>query len=297
MNQSTKATLAGLAGYAIFGFSFLFTKVALAHITPMALLSVRFIIAFLVMNLLVAAKIIKISLKGKPVMLLLLLGLIQPVLYFIFETYGVALTTSAFSGLMIGLSPVGGLVFGMLLLKEKCTPFQAVCTVLSVVGVSLTSTGGFGNISMVGLFCLLGAVVSAALYAIVSRSCSQHFSAFERTYMMFGLGSIVFTVIALVECRGDLTPIVSALTSGEFVFCLLYLAVLSSIGAFTLLNYALTYTTVGKTLIFSNFATVISILAGIFILGDQFSAQQLIGILVITFSVFGVSWQKPKKTE
>ena len=67
---------------------------------------------------------------------------------------------------------------------------------------------------------------------------------------------------------------------------------MSSVGAFLLINYSLNHISAGRTLIFSNFTTVISILAGIFILGEQFSLMQLLGIVIITVSVFGVSYQK-----
>ena len=117
MKRSTLATLAGLLGYSIFGFSFLFSKLALELTTPFVLLSVRFLTAFLVMNLLVLTGKMKLSLGGKPVRMLLLLGLVQPVVYFICENYGIALTSTSFSGIMLGIIPIAGLVLGRLILK------------------------------------------------------------------------------------------------------------------------------------------------------------------------------------
>lgn len=66
MKKSTLATLAGLLGYSIFGFSFLFSKVALGLTTPLVLLSVRFLTAFLVMNLLVLSGKMRLSLGESP---------------------------------------------------------------------------------------------------------------------------------------------------------------------------------------------------------------------------------------
>ena len=97
MKRSTLATLASLAGYSIFGFSFLFSKLALDMTSPFVLLSVRFLTAFLVLNLLLLTKRVSISLKNKPVLPLLLMGLVQPVIYFICEAYGIAMTSSSFS--------------------------------------------------------------------------------------------------------------------------------------------------------------------------------------------------------
>lgn len=292
MEQKIKATFAGLLGYSIFGFSFLFSKIALDLVSPGVLLSVRFLVAFGVMNLLLLTGAQRISLKGKPVGMLVLLGLVQPVLYFLFEAHGISMTSASFSGVMIGLAPVVGLVFGVLFLKERCTAFQALCTVLSVVGVAMTTTGGFGSVSVKGFFLLLGAVVSAALFAILSRKTAAHFSPFERTYVMFALGSAVFTAMALWENRQDFGALLSPMSRGAFWAAVGYLAVVSSVCAFLLINYALSHISAGRALIFSNFTTVISVLAGIFIMGDSFAPVQLIGIVIITVSVFGVSAQK-----
>lgn len=292
MNKTVKASLAGLMGYGIFGFSFLFSKIALNQTTPFILLAVRFLVAFLVLNLMLLMKKASLSLKGKPVLLLLLLGFVQPVLYFIFEAYGISLTSAAFSGLMIGIVPVFGLLFGTIFLREKCTVFQGLCTVLSVIGVALTTTGGFGGSSFLGFLLLLGAVITGALFTILSRKTSEHFSAFERTYIMFALGSFVFTIVAIYQNRETPATLIEPFSSASFWVSILYLAIVSSVCAFLLINYALSHIPTNRAMIFSNFTPVISVLAGIFIMGDSFTLLQLLGVVLIIGSVFGVSYQK-----
>jgi len=139
---------------------------------------------------------------------------------------------------------------------------------------------------------LLGAAVSAALFNVISRGISKHFTSFERTYVMFGLGSVVFTLIALVENSRDLTALLGPLSTPAFWGTVLYLSVVSSICAFLLINYALNHISSTKISVFSNFTTVISVLAGIFIMRESFAPLQLVGILIITLSIFGVSIQK-----
>ncbi len=292
MQNKMKATLAGLTGYGIFGFSFLFSKVALELASPFTLLSFRFLTAFLALNAVRFLGKVSFSLKGKPLALLLLLGLVQPVFYFICESYGIALTTTSFSGIMIGMSPVVGLILGALFLRERPAVFRVLCTLLSVVGTILTTTGGLGTFSLPGFLFLLCAVVSAAVFVMLSRSLSGRFSPFERTYVMFALGSVVFPVIAIFQNRGNPGAWLVPLRSGSFWVSVLYLAVVSSVCAFLLINYAVNYLSNGTTLIFSNFTTVISVLSGIFIMGDRFTLPQLAGIVVILASVFGVSLQK-----
>ena len=50
MSNTMKASLATLLANAIFGFSFLFTKVALEYSDPSVLLSIRFLVSFVVVS-------------------------------------------------------------------------------------------------------------------------------------------------------------------------------------------------------------------------------------------------------
>ena len=295
MSKTLKATVAGLLGYSIYGFSFLFAKVALNVSHPDVLLSVRFIIAFLVLNLFLLTKKFRISFKGKAVAKLLMMGFIQPVVYFICEARGIALTSTSFSGIIIGLSPVVGIIFGFIFLKEKYSVFQIICTVMSVIGVVLTTASSSDGFSITGCLLLLVSVISTTAFSALSRSISEEFSPFERSYAMTGMGAIAFTCVALVTTKGDFTLWKEPLTSPQFLGSVFYLALISSVGAFMLINYALNYLSIGHTLIFSNFTTVISVLLGFFIMKDSFTAVQLTGMIIIILSVFVVSVYKAKK--
>ena len=201
---------------------------------------------------------------------------------------------AAFAGAVSVQAGYLGLVLGAIFLKEKCTVVQVIWTLLSVVGVALTTSGGMGRFSPFGFICLLIAVFSAAMYTIISRDISKSFSPFERTYVMFLMGASVFTVMAGFENRSDLSALVRPLGEPIFWAALIYLAVLSSVCAFMLLNYSVNHIEAGHSLIFANFNTVISVLAGIFIMGEQFMPLQLVGIVMIVFSVFGVSAAKKR---
>ena len=295
MSKTLKATLCCLLGYSIYGFSFLFSKIGFDIAKPNMLLAVRFTIAFLVLSIFVLTGKAKVSVKGKPVKKLLLMGLVQPCLYFVCEAEGIRLTTASFSGVIIGLVPVAGIILGGIFLREKCSIFQIICTVLSVIGVALITTGGMGEFSTAGFLLLLISVIATTTFAMLSRSIAGEFSAFERTYVMTGLGSVCFTLISLLEVKGDLTLWAEPMKSGAFWFCTLYLAIVSSVGAFTLVNYALNYLSIGHTLIFSNLTSCLSVVLGILVLHESFSAVQLFGIAVIILSVFGVSIYNLKK--
>ena len=111
--------LAGFSGNFIFGLSFLFStrafktaanlmenSGALSGADVPAVLSVRFIFAFLLMTALLPVLKIKLSFRGKPIFKLILLGVFQPVIYFIGESFGLKQTGIVVSSVMIALVPV-----------------------------------------------------------------------------------------------------------------------------------------------------------------------------------------------
>ena len=289
MTKTTLATLACLGGYGIFGVSFLASSVALAQAAPLVVLAVRFLTAFAALNLIVILFRIPMRFRGKPIGRLLLLGIVHPVIYYICENYGISMTSTSFSGLMLGTIPVFGLLLGRLFLNESISHLQWACAAVSIVGVGLTSAGGEVSFSPLGAVLLLCAAADAALSNVLSRDTSRHFSPMERTYVMFAFGSVVFPTIALFQNRRDLAALLVTLTSPSFWAAVLFLSLASSLGAFLLLNYAAGHMASSRVSLFTNCSTVISVLLGIFIMGDAFAPLQLVGVLLIIGSMFTVS--------
>lgn len=278
------------SGNAIFGFSFLFSKLAMDVAEPFVLLAVRFTVAFLVMTLLQMSGVVHCDLKGKKLRPLLILGLWQPVFYFICESYGIKFTSSSFSGIIIALCPIAGLVLGTVILKEKPTMWQTFFSVLSVAGVIvMTATDDVGNLQWKGFFILLGAVLGGAMFSIQSRNIADQFTSFERTYVMFGLGTVVFVLLAFMRTGLKWSMWTTPLTNGGFWISIIYLSCVSSVGAFLLLNKALDVLPVARSLVFANVTTVISVLAGVIFLKEHFSMIQAVGIVMVIVGVYGVN--------
>lgn len=293
MSKDSKnlAVLAAFLGNSIFGFSFMFSKVALNEMSPLVLLSLRFVIAFITLNCILLIFKIKIRFKGKDFYWLLLLGILQPILYFLFENYGIENSTASFSGIMISLIPIVALSLGCIILKEKATRLQIMFSACSIVGVIILSLGKQeGQTGVKGFLLLLGAVFSGAGFNILSRKTSSSYSAFERTYFMFLVGSIFFTVAAILQMKGNYFPLfVKAFQSEKILFSILYLAVISSVGAMLLLNFAATHMPVAKYSSFANLVTVVAIFAGIIFLKEGFTTVQMLGSVLIILGVFGVN--------
>ncbi len=286
--KEKRSLLFALMGFVIFGFSFIFSKQALSVSSLFVMLAARFMLAFVFLNLLILIGKFKINLKKGNIGLLLLLGIVQPIIYFICESYGIQLSATSFVGTILALIPMVSLVLGVVLLKENVRPLQVFCTLASVCGVILTAMGqAAGSFSWLGFALLLGAVFSASIFNIISRKISVDFSAFERTYVMFALGSVTFILLAFVQSGNHFqTEILNPLSNLNFIVPIIFLAGLSSVGAFLMINYAMTYLDVARIAIFGNITTVISILVGVIILKERFGLYQMIGSMVIIASVY-----------
>lgn len=291
MNDQHKGMLAAFTAYTIFGLSFLFSKRALGIASPMVLLCVRFGVTLLALNLLVLFRVFRLDLKGKKLGGAILLGLFQPVLYFILENYGLGLTTTSFAGMMSSVSPVMTAVLGALILKERPNAKQWASIAVSVAGVMLiTLRPGGGENTLVGCVCLVGAYLCGSMYTLLSRKLSGSFRPFDLTYVMFNVGFAFFALGALAENgAGTVRVIADALSHSEFVTGILFLSLASSVGAFLLINYALSRLPVAQTAVFNNLTALVSVLAGVLVMRDPFSPLSVAAFALILLGVWGVN--------
>ncbi len=293
--SSMRGIAAGIGYSVIFGFSFMMTKETLEILSPVELLAARFLIAALLMSALVALGAIHVDFRAKSLKLLALMCLSQPVAYFIFETYGIANSATNVAGIILGALPAGVAIMGAFVLGERLTANQSVGLATSVVGVMFVALFGRGNTAetrAIGVLFLTGAMLSAVLFNVVSKKAAETFSPTERTFAMMWSGAICFGVPALwqnVTGKGHLSVLFGAL-EGRVAAAwggILYLGTLSSVAAFFLINYSLTYLKASQSAVFTNLVTVITVLAGIFIRHEAFSWSQgaSLGLIVLGIAV------------
>ena len=287
---TVKAFMAAIVCHIFWGFSFMASGYALTNAHVFVLLSHRFLLAFLLMTLLVLFRIAKLSLRGKRVHLLLILGLLEPVIYFFGEQYGILHSGTVFSGVMIAMIPVFCTLAAAVLLREKPTVGQLIFSVISVGGVIGLGLMGksSGTVELIGVLALVVAVVGATGYTLLSRRISSEFTPFERTYMMMAVGAAVFTACALVKCRFDLAEYVRPLGDPRYLLCVLFLGVCCSVICYFLSGYSITYMSVARETVFANLTTAVSVFAGVVFLHEPFSWLSFICCLLILAGIYGV---------
>ena len=297
MRGNTRGLMESALASVIFGFSNMFNTLGFKWISPVNFLAMRFTIAFIGLNLLILTGRLSISLKGKPVHKLLLLGFIQPVIGFLCDNYGIYYTSASFAGSMVALAPIVSLMLGVLIMHEHITPVQAVSAVVAVIGAAILNadTSGGGR-PLKGVLLVLGSVITGRTYLMMSKSFSDCFSSTERTYVQLGIGSAAFCLMAAVRAASSGVDWKFA-DQPEFWISVLYLAILASLVAYLLQNHSIELISNTQSGIMAMLVPVISVLSGVFILHEDFSLRQMLGVVLILVSVYGATHHEELKAE
>jgi len=288
--KQIKAILAAIVSHGAWGFSFLASRKGLDAAPVFVLLSHRFGLSFLTMNLLVLLGVGKLDFKGKGLWKPFLLGLMEPVVYFFGEQYGILHSNTSFSGVMIAMIPIVSTLAAAPVLGEKPSLGQVLFSFLSiggVVGLGLMNKSS-GSLDWIGVVALSVAVLSAGAYTLIGRSISKEYSPFERTYMMMGVGALSFTPLAFLQSQGSAAEYVRPLGDSTYLLAVLFLALVCSVACYFLSGYTITYMTVARETVFSNLTTAVSVFAGVIFLHEPFSWVGAVCCLDIFVGIYGV---------
>ncbi len=292
MNKS--GHIAGIFFAMIFGFSFMFSKIALNTLTPMGLIAYRFLLAFLIFEILRLTKVVKIRFEKRFMLPLFLVAIFQPILYFIFETFGLTKITSSEAGMMIALIPIFVTILSSIILKETPNKFQVMFISLSVSGILLIqffkNNLGFEG-SITGFVLLFFAVLSAALFNIASRSAAKQLKPYEVTYFMMLSGAVIFNAIYIGQLisQNTLGSYFTNLNDTNVIVSIIYLGIIASIGGFFLVNFALSKLPAHVSSVYSNLSTVVAVIAGAVFLNESLEWYHIVGGLMIILGVYGTA--------
>lgn len=295
------AYLSAVLNATIVGFSFLFTKMALADARPIDTLAYRFAASFVVMSIPVAFGWVKLKYRGKPIFKVLLLTTMYPLGFFTLQTFGLEHATSAEGGILFAFTPVATTLLAFVFLKEVTTVLQKLSIFLSVFGVVFIFIMKGSSIdlsNMTGIFLLLLSCLAVGGYSVMTRSLTRVFSPAEITYLLLGVGFIMFLIASFADhaAAGTLDHLFTPLASRTFIVSILYLGILSSLVTALTTNYTLSKIEASKTSVFSNLSTVVSILAGAMFLGEEITYYHIIGSILIIVGVLGTNRFGRKKT-
>lgn len=288
----------------IYGSTIFFTTKLTSSIDVLDLLALRFLLSFAVMWILKVTRVFKIDVGVKDFFKknertphlknLFLAALFEPVLYMVFETLGVSMSTNITAAVIISLAPISSCIIEELFLKERSTLLQKfflACGIFGVVYIAVNTNTSEGGDSVMGILFLVGSVVAGSLFAAFSRRSSSEFSSMEITYFSCMLGALSFNAANVVRhiWVGDILHYFDPYFNVDNIVGFLFLGILSTIVAVCMNNYALSKLQLSTMAAFGGVSTIVTIVIGIIFGNESLQIYHYIGLPFIIARMIGVS--------
>ncbi len=279
---------------------------SLSYVRPFTLIVIRFTIAIVLMLCVgvvvnsiqkstVSSQRSELSLQlitWKDMPLFLLAGVMQPVLYFIFETFCYrSLSSPTIAEALLSTAPLIAPWLALLILHERVTRNNIVGILISSVGMFMLVLLGSQNFELgnpIGIPLAFMAVCSAVIYTIVLKKIPERYSPlsiifYEQVISLF----FFYPLWGIVEGKACLTEglLLSPLAM-ETVYSIGYLAVFSSIVAFVLFCYTVRRIGVTEANAFNNARPIFTALIMLVFFGEQLPLGKWIGIALIVIGLF-----------
>jgi drug/metabolite transporter (DMT)-like permease len=285
--QNYKSYLAAISYSVIIGFSFLFIKFTLVSAHPLDTLAHRFTVSMAAATLiLLIFKKTRFSVTWKQIMVILPLATLYPLMFFLFQVFGLNFSSTTEAGIFQAMIPIFTMFLAAGFLGERPHLYRKIGIGLSVGGVILIFVlkgVNIGSGSMLGGGLILISAFSSAGYNVLARKLVQNYNVFQMTCVMTAIAFVFFNVFAVGRHMvvGDLNLYFQPFLDLKFTLSILYLGILSSLCTSFLSNYALIELEASQMSLFAHLATLITLAAGAFILGEPLSYYHIIGALLI----------------
>jgi drug/metabolite transporter (DMT)-like permease len=275
-------------------------KQALLVFSPLTLIVLRFSLAVLFMLLIglifrgnEVVGLQRIERKHLP--LFLLGGLLQPFLYFIFETYTYqSFTSPTIAEALLSTQPILAPIFAFILLREQVTKYNILGILISTGGMLLLLLTGTTSFSIGNPWGVLLAILTVSCsvgYSVVLRRIPTHYSSLTIVFYVQSISLILFYLLWSGELLLDPSQCVnlevqSVRNYAKPVLSIVYLSLFASVTAFILFCFTVRYIGVTRANIFNNIRPVFTAILMLLIFSEQLPITKWIGIIVIIIGLF-----------
>lgn len=282
----------------IWGASLVVSKISLEEFPPNTLAFLRFFLAFILIMPFFAAFKQKFKFKVEHLPKLLLAGITMITFNVFFLYQGLQLTTAIDASVLTLIIPIISVVAGWWFLKEKIYWINLLGIVLGlsgailIIGLPLIFFGNLTSSMLLGNILIILGSISSVIGALISKQLLKKYSTLFLTAAIFLVGTISFLPAAINDYIQN--PAWVSKVSILGLLGLLYLAILSSVSAYFLYDYALEKVGVTRANLFQYMEPAVAASLAVPILGERISFSFIIGTCLI---VLGVYWGTLGKSE
>ena len=279
-------------------------KEALLLFTPLTLIVLRFSLAVLIMSFIGLVfrsnKVVGLQrVEKRDIPLYLLGGVLQPFLYFIFETYTYqSFASPTIAEAMLSMQPVLAPIFAFVILRERVTHNNIIGILLSTIGVLVLILVGANNFALGNPWGILLAFLTVSMsvgYSIVLRRIPAHYSPLSIVFyvQLFSL-CLFYPLWGIVDGQLLQNNLGLLFNNIKPLLAVLYLAIFASVVAFILFCYTVRYIGVTRANIFNNIRPIFTALMMWLFFSEQLPIWKWIGIILIILGLF-ISQKQRKK--
>lgn len=256
---------------------FIALKYLLDYFQPSQILFFRMLIATIVLLLINKGRF-QFSYRKGDWRWLLLMGVAEPCLYFLFETRALQLTSAGQAGVINATFPLLASVGAFLFLKEKLSRNAVAGFVIAIMGCSLLSMSATVTESasdpMFGNFLEFVAMICGSVYTLSIRHFSSRYSASTLTAFQTIIGTFFFAPMAFSS------PLPTTAGIGQWG-CLIFLGICVSVGAYWLYTWAMARASVAMVSAYINLIPVFTLMLAFMILGESLNVQQCMACFIV----------------
>jgi O-acetylserine/cysteine efflux transporter len=256
------------------------TKYALRGFGPGTLLSIELLAAT---GVLWAALLIRGYRPPGSWWLPALLGLLEPALAYLGDTFGLSGTSAVHGAVINGLESALVVILAAMLLRETATRAAVVAVVVALGGLVVLAGAGEGHGTQVGDLLVAGGVLSASLYTIVAKRFDDGSDALSLTAWQFTVAALVSLPVTLVRWMGGTETPPSAAARYWLA------AVLVGVGgfglSFLLFNLVIVRVDAGWAAVVLNLMPVFAFVSAVIFLGEGVTRSDAVGGVLVGSSV------------
>ena len=274
-----------LAANAVYGTSYVVTRLAVQDVGPVTLAFLRLAIACAILAPigLGSRGTATASLSGADRGALFWMGFLGFTLAIALSHWGLMWSTATNAALLIATEPIALVALAPLVLGERLTPREGCGTALALLGATIIVVDGVPGLTVViaphwrGDLLLLLAGVCYAAYSLLGRPVLARHASVRVTAWSFLWGLVTTAPLAAAEWQAGRRP---AWTSAS-VIAVLYLGVVITGLGYLVWNWALERVSAARAAIYLNVQPLVGALLGVAWLGEHFTVFTATGGAII----------------
>ena len=259
-------------------------KFAVGHIPPMPFVSLRFVLAGLVLWGILRLTDPEDRLRGKDFWAMAGLGLVGIAFNNLLFTHGVSITSASNSALVVATAPLWGMALAFVLGWERPKLKGIVGVGLALFGVAVIVYRGLGaeGTSLAGDLLVMGAAACWGSYAVLSLPLLKRYSPLAVAAYSMLFGGLAVLPIASLQIPGVDWGAVSLAGWGAFA----YSALLVAAFGFTLWQRGINRIGANRMLVYQYLITLVGVVAGVVFFSESFGIDKVIGAAILLGGVY-----------